>query len=110
MTGRHFLDVLFILVFTSIVVYTSLFTLTSLYFFTLTYLYLSLYYYVNLTKLLIYEEYGDYGKIFQIEEYSSKVLKITVRFILAIYLFSRVSLHLQRKTIILCCEEKIYRN
>ena len=46
----------------------------------------------------------------RLKSISSKVLKITVRFILAIYLFSRVSLHLQRKTIILGCEEKVYKN
>ena len=49
-------------------------------------------------------------KFSRLKSISSKVLKITVRFILAIYLFSRVSLHLQRKTIILGCEEKVYKN
>ena len=66
----------------------------------------SLYHYINWKKLLKYGEYRSTTKFSKLKNISR--IEDNYSFTLVIYLFSSVSLQLQRKTIILYCDENAH--
>ena len=65
----------------------------------------SLYYCMNLIKLLNYGEYRNYDKCSRLKRISS-IEDNYFFYFMGVYLFPSVTL--QRKTIILCCEENVW--